>query len=51
MSEERTRVIRELAEGGCVEPEDEADSLLTSARQGVGPIELVPTGRPIRQLI
>jgi release factor glutamine methyltransferase len=39
MSEERTRVIRELAEGGCIAPEDEADGLLAAAREGVGPIE------------
>ncbi len=39
MSEERTRAIRELAEGGCVAPEAEADTLLTAAREGVGPIE------------
>lgn len=39
MSDERTRVIRELAEGGCVAPEAEADSLLTATRDGVGPIE------------
>jgi release factor glutamine methyltransferase len=38
-SDERTRVIRELADGGCVAPEDEADGLLTAAREGVGPIE------------
>lgn len=39
MSQYRTRVIRELAEGGCVAPDAEADSLLTAAREGVGPIE------------
>lgn len=39
MSQERTRVIRQLAGGGCVAPEAEADSLLTAARGGVGPIE------------
>ena len=39
MSEERTRLVRELAEGGCVAPDDEADSLLTAVREGVGPIE------------
>jgi release factor glutamine methyltransferase len=39
VSQERTRVIRQLAEGGCVAPEAEADSLLTAAREGVGPIE------------
>jgi release factor glutamine methyltransferase len=39
MSGERTRVIRELAEGGSVAPEAEADSLLVAAREGVGPIE------------
>ncbi|MGH2640241.1 MAG: N5-glutamine methyltransferase family protein [Actinomycetota bacterium] len=39
MSEERRRLVRELAEGGCVAPDDEADSLLTAAREGVGPSE------------
>lgn len=39
MSEERTGVIRELAEGGCVAPEAEADSLFTAARESGGPIE------------
>ncbi|HEX6581913.1 MAG TPA: HemK/PrmC family methyltransferase [Actinomycetota bacterium] len=39
MSEERTRVTRELAKGGCVAPEAEADGLLTAAREGAGPIE------------
>ena len=39
MGDERKRVIQELAEGGCVAPEAEADSLLTTAREGVGPIE------------
>ena len=39
MSEDRTRVVSELTEGGCVAPEAEADSLLTAAREGVGPIE------------
>ncbi|MGH2681040.1 MAG: N5-glutamine methyltransferase family protein [Actinomycetota bacterium] len=39
MSEERTRVTRELAGGGCVAPEAEADSLLIAAREGVGQIE------------
>ena len=39
MSDERKRIIRELAEGGCIAPEAEADSLLTAARNGIGPIE------------
>lgn len=39
MSEQRTSVIRALAEGGCVAPTAEADTLLTAAREGVGPIE------------
>ena len=39
MSEERTSVIRALAEGGCVVPTAEADNLLTAAREGVVPIE------------
>jgi release factor glutamine methyltransferase len=39
MSEDRTRVVRELAEGGCIAPEAEADNLLTAAREGVGQIE------------
>ena len=39
MSEQRKRIIRELAEGGCIAPEAEADGLLTAARDGIGPIE------------
>jgi len=38
-SEERMRVLHELAEGGCVAPGAEADSLLTASNEGVGPID------------
>jgi len=38
-SEERTRVVRALAEGGCVAPGAEADALFRAASEGVGPIE------------
>ena len=33
------RVVRALAEGGCVAPRAEADMLLAAASEGVGPIE------------
>jgi len=39
MSEERARVLRALAEGGCVAPRAEADALLGASSEGVGPIE------------
>jgi release factor glutamine methyltransferase len=35
----RTRVLRALAEGGCVAPPAEADALLEASSAGVGPIE------------
>ncbi|MGH2488696.1 MAG: putative protein N(5)-glutamine methyltransferase, partial [Candidatus Limnocylindria bacterium] len=38
-SEERTWVVRALAEGGCVAPGAEADALLRASSGGVGPIE------------
>jgi release factor glutamine methyltransferase len=38
-SEERTWVVRMLAEGGCVAPGVEADALFRAASEGVGPIE------------
>jgi len=38
-SEERTWVVRALAEGGCVAPSAEADALLRASSEGVGPIE------------
>ncbi|MGA9161046.1 MAG: putative protein N(5)-glutamine methyltransferase [Actinomycetota bacterium] len=41
-TEERTRILRALAEGGCVDPGAEADALLGAASGGTGPIhELV----------
>jgi len=39
MSEERMRVLRALAEGGCVAPRAEADALLRASSEGVGRIE------------
>ena len=38
-SEERARVVRMLAEGGCVAPGAEADALFGAAIEGVGSIE------------
>jgi release factor glutamine methyltransferase len=38
-AQERTWVVRTLAEGGCVAPDAEADALLRASREGVGPIE------------
>ncbi len=38
-SEERTWVVRALADGGCVAPGAEADALLRASSEGVGPIE------------
>jgi release factor glutamine methyltransferase len=38
-SEERTWVVRALAEGGCIAPRAEADALLRASSEGVGPIE------------
>jgi release factor glutamine methyltransferase len=38
-SEERARVVRMLAEGGCVAPGAEADALFRAASVGVGPID------------
>jgi release factor glutamine methyltransferase len=37
--EERARIVRALAAGGCVMPEAEADQLLRAVVQGVGPID------------
>jgi release factor glutamine methyltransferase len=39
VNEKATRVIRELADGGCLAPEEEADRLLAAAHAGAGPIE------------
>jgi release factor glutamine methyltransferase len=39
MSEERLRVVAELAEGGCVAPAEEADALFQASSEGVGRIE------------
>lgn len=39
VSEERMRVVRALAEGGCVAPRAEANALLRASREGGGPIE------------
>ena len=38
-SEERTRVVRALAGGGCIAPAEEADALFQASSEGVGPIE------------
>lgn len=38
-SEERMRVLHALAEGGCVAPGEEADTLLAAASEGVGSID------------
>jgi release factor glutamine methyltransferase len=38
-SQERMRVVRALAEGGCVAPGAEADALFLATREGVGSIE------------
>jgi release factor glutamine methyltransferase len=37
--QERTQVVRTLAEGGCVAPDAEAEALLRASSEGVGPIE------------
>src|SRR6266540_4369642 len=37
--QERTWVVRTLAEGGCVAPDAEATALLRASSEGVGPIE------------
>lgn len=39
MSEERLRVVAELAEGGCVAPAEETDALFQASSEGVGRIE------------
>lgn len=38
-SEERIRAIHELAEGGCLAPDAEADALLGASTEGIGPID------------
>jgi release factor glutamine methyltransferase len=38
-TEQRTRVVRELADGGCLDPDAEADALFRASGEGVGPIE------------
>jgi release factor glutamine methyltransferase len=38
-TEQRTGVVRQLADGGCVAPDAEADALLRASSEGVGPIE------------
>ena len=38
-SEERTRVLDALAEGGCIAPRAEADALLRASSEGIGRIE------------
>lgn len=38
-TEERTRIFRALADGGCVDPGAEADALLGAASGGTGPID------------
>ena len=37
--EQRMRIVRALAAGGCVAPEAEADALLEASSEGAGPIE------------
>ncbi|HSD49681.1 MAG TPA: HemK/PrmC family methyltransferase [Actinomycetota bacterium] len=53
--ERRARVIRALAECGCVAPEAEANALLEASSEGIGPIEdLVArrvTGEPLPWII
>jgi release factor glutamine methyltransferase len=54
-SEERTRIISALADGGCVAPAEEAEALFGASSQGVGPIdELVArrvSGEPLAWII
>ena len=38
-TEERTRILRALADGGCVDPGAEADALLGASSGGAGPID------------
>jgi release factor glutamine methyltransferase len=38
-SEERTRIVSALADGGCVAPAEEADALFGASSEGVGPID------------
>jgi release factor glutamine methyltransferase len=38
-SEERTRIVSALADGGCVAPAEEADALFRGSSEGVGPID------------
>jgi release factor glutamine methyltransferase len=47
MSGERKRVVRALAEAGCVDPRSEADALLQASGEGVGPTEEL-IGRRLR---